>query len=146
MAITTGVETMARAITKYVASDGSEWSHSDHAEERDQLCATVSEIMAPLGERPKLDEEHYHQHDPEVVIACRVAILKVCRKLYPTFKVFYHEPLSEVHPRSVVGRLLDDCGGPLNTAWGRFMCTDDQGREWQQPYYVANPPANAVAL
>jgi hypothetical protein len=135
---------MVKAITKYAARDGSEWRNEADAATREALLDEVEAVMRPLGERPKLDSRQYVQHHPATVISCRVEILKLCARELPDYEVFRHEPPEDVHPRSIAGRILDDCGGPLSEAWGRFACIDAAGREWQQPYFVAHTPADAV--
>ena len=42
------------------------------------------------------------------------------------------------HPR--------DASPPWDRAYGRAVCVDDMGREWQQPYYANNTPANPVEV
>jgi hypothetical protein len=139
---------MIETITKYRAKDGSEWQTLDKAMEREALCFTVDDAMAPLGPAIRITNHNYFQHQPPTVIACRAAILKLAAKQFPDYDVFRHEPPQEVHPMSIAGRILDDCGGPIDTAWRRFMRIDELGREWEQPYYARNTPpdANPFAL
>lgn len=135
------------AITKYRALDGSEWNSSGECVARDTLVNAVKDAMSSLALPPrKIEPEEYFQHDPTAVVDCRCRILKLAAKEFPSFDCFRHEPPSEVHPRGIVGRILDDCGGPINTAWGRFMRIDDQGREWEQPYYAINGAPKAVCI
>ncbi len=135
-----------QTITKYKANDGCEFKNEHDALKRDQLVAEIDAVMAPINPAPKCRDHQYAQHDPKVVIACRVAILKLCAREFPSFEIFRHQPPEEVHPRSIAGRILDDNRGPLSSAWYRFMLIDDKGREWEQPYYAANTPADAVKI
>lgn len=135
-----------KQIAKWQASDGSEWVLPEDAAKREDLLAAIADAMAPLGAERRIRDGQYVQHDPETVLGCRVAILRLAAKQFPGESIFRHEPPEEVHPFSIAGRILDDCGGPLNRAWGRFMRIDDQGREWEQPYFTTNPPADAVAI
>lgn len=57
--------------------------------------------------------------------------------------VFQH-PAADIHPFSVAGRVLDS--GPLSRAWWRFMCIDEQWREWEQPYFARNPNPEATCV
>lgn len=128
-----------RIITKYQSTDGSEWDDPAKASQRDALCSLVDAAMAPLGSVPKEveDGKGWLQHDIEVVHQAMDDILEICRgegydKSFPVFK---HRG-RECHPRSVIGRILDDNGGPLARAWSRFNRIDEQGREHQQSYYA----------
>jgi hypothetical protein len=132
------------AITKYKARDGSEWASEAEARATENLLDVVDEIMAPLGPPVSVRPEEYVQHNAGTVLAARAAIVKLCAKRLPGFPIFHHEPAEEVSPFSVAGRILDDIGGPLSVAWCRFMKIDDQGREWEQPYFVLNTPRKPV--
>ncbi len=128
-----------KKITKYQANDGSEWHSGAEAMERDKLIARVLVAMAPLGDTPQcvMEQKGYIQHDVAVVNNAKEAILQICRDqgMAENFEVFNHHG-SEVHPRSIVGRILNDLGGPLDEAWSRFARIDAQGREHDQPYFA----------
>lgn len=128
-----------KTITKYQSLDGSEWTFPNKAAARDALCLKVDAAMLPLGDVPQgvKDGKGWLQHDLETVNQAKDAIMEICRaegfaEHFPAFK----HPGRECHPLSVIGRILDDNGGPLNKAWGRFGCIDAQGREHQQPFYA----------
>ena len=128
-------------ITKFVADDGSEHTTADSARERDNLVLAVNRIMDPLGSTPEAVErgKGWVQHDPEVVLRCRDGIFSLAK----TEGVLGDRqgPGRDYHPLSIVGRILDDGGGPLAYAWSRFCRIDEQGREHQQCYfaYTAGP-------
>ena len=129
-----------RLINKYQANDGSEWPTEELALKRDQLHAAVATAMAPLGDTPQAVEygKGWLQHDPETVAQAKDDILTLCRAhlnlaaQYPAFKAQGRD----CHPLSIVGRVLDDVGGPLGKAWSRFCRIDPEGREHQQCYYA----------
>lgn len=131
---------MITPITKYRTTDGTEFPTEQGAERHEALCQAIAEVMRPLGASRELRADDYVQHDPAAVIKARVGILALAaeRADYPIFR---HQPPEEVHPNSAAGRILDDVGGPLRDAWFRFRCTDEFGREWQQPYFAINTPA-----
>lgn len=137
---------MAVQIIKYRADDGSEWKTIAEAVTRDVLCGEIGAVMEPLGDRVRIDSNQYVQHDPATVIKCRVGILALAAREFPSFDIFSHKPPEEVHPRSIASRILDDLGGPLCRAWNRFSCIDEQGREYEQPYYAinGNPTAERI--
>ena len=126
-------------IIKYKSNDGIEWDNQSDAEKRDALCMKVDAVMLPLGKVPEgvTAGKGWLQHDLETINQAKDAILEICReqgydKSYPSFK----ERGRNCHPLSFIGRVLDDNGGPLNTAWSRFARIDVQGREHQQCYYA----------
>ena len=134
-----------KIITKYQAVDGSEWPSETKATQRDSLCSKVTAVMEPLGEtHPGVKAgKGWFQHDPEVVLTARDGVLDICReeKLHEDYPVFMY-PGRLCHPFSAVGRILSDIGGPLDQAWYRFMCIDEQGREHPQPYFVLTGAAS----
>lgn len=127
------------SIIKYRSNDGSEHRTEEAALKRDVLHSQCVEIMAPLGEVPAgvTDGKGWLQHDLETVNTCKDQVLELCRtegldKHFPAFKNHGRD----CHPMSIIGRILDDTGGPLSAAWSRFACIDPQGREHQQPYFA----------
>jgi hypothetical protein len=128
-----------KAITKYQSIDGSEFDTEQKAEARDALCVRVNVAMLALGDTPQdvQNGKGWLQHDLETVNLAKDAILDICRaegfaKNFTAFK----SAGRECHSLSIIGRILDDCGGPLNEAWNRFARIDTQGREHQQCYYA----------
>lgn len=132
-----------KAVTRYKTNDGSLFDDEDKAIAHEALCDKIDAVMAPLPPVPEEVErgKGWAQHDPEKVLTARDGILDICReqKLDEHYPVFKNRG-RDVHPMSVVGRILDDVGGPLNRAWSRFCRIDDQGREHQQPYFAINKP------
>jgi hypothetical protein len=128
-----------KAIIKYQAADGSEHASQELAEARDVLCLKVDNAMLALGSVPQgvSDGKGWFQHDLELVNQAKDAILEICREsgLHKNFPVFNHQG-RECHAMSVIGRILDDIGGPLSDAWSRFARIDIQGREHQQPFFA----------
>lgn len=128
-----------KTITKYQSNDGAEWADPIEAQKRDALCLKVEAAMKPLGGVPQavVDGRGWLQHDLETVNKAKDAILEICREegYAKTWKVF-DSPGRECHPLSVIGRILDDNGGPINEAWRRFGRIDEKGREHQQAFYA----------
>lgn len=128
-----------KTITKYQSIDGSEWDDFLKASNRDDLCLRVNAAMMPLGDVPMAvqDGKGWLQHDLETVNEAKDAILDICRSegFDKNFTAFRSKG-RECHPLSIIGRILNDCGGPLDKAWGRFGRIDDQGREHQQCYFA----------
>ena len=130
-----------KQVTRFRSEDGCEFILESTCLEHEVLCNKVKLAMLPLGDCPAAveDGKGWLHHDPAIVIHCRKAIMQLCciqgmAKLHPVFEN------EDAHPMSVVGRILDDVGGPISKAWTRFQRIDDQGREHQQPYYAINGP------
>jgi hypothetical protein len=82
---------------------------------------------------PDVHEIPYIQHIPDVVEETQTEFLKICGEI---LKSDYYTT-RKIHRQGIVGRYLDDCGvNELNSSWYRFMCIDEEYREWQQPYYA----------
>lgn len=132
-----------KKITKYKSIDGDEFDNEQQALERDELVKRVEDAMNPLGERPDNINDGWIQHDIKDVIRVKCALLELAKPIFKSFtkilKAIEDDPES-IHPMSSVGRVLDDCGGPINYAWGRLCCIDAQGREHNQPYFAINGP------
>lgn len=136
-----------KAVTRYLADDGSQWGTETEALKRDALCAEVAEAMRPLG--PSTDRRHdngraFIQHRAEDVLAAKQRIVELCARDVD-HKIF-GRPVELVHVRGIAGRILDDTGGPLSAAWNRLARIDDYAREWEQQWWVAHPNPEAVAL
>lgn len=140
-----------KTVTRYQSTDGELHDTAEAAEKRDALISKCAQAMAPLGDTPKAVKEGkgWVQHRPETVVACRDAILELCCQegFAKTWPVFFHRG-PEVHPRSIIGRILDDNGGLLAHAWNRFNRIDEAGREHQQSYfaYTAGPDTSHVCV
>ena len=128
-----------KTITKYQSIDGAEWTDPENAKSRDALCEKVDSAMLDLGNVPQAvkDGKGWLQHDLETVNRAKDAILEICRSegYAKSFEVFKSKG-RECQALSVIGRILDADGGPLNKAWDRFKRTDQMGREHQQCFYA----------
>ncbi len=119
--------------------DGAEIESEELAVKRDKLCEKVHKAMLPLGDVPKgvSNGKGWLQHDLEKVNQAKDDILEICREdgLGKSFEVF-NNPGRKCHALSIIGRILDDTGGPIATAWNRFCRIDEKGMEHQQPFYA----------
>ena len=53
----------------------------------------------------------------------------------------------EVHRHGIIGRILDDSGNiELYRTWYRFMCIDEQYREWTQPAFAMTEPSKFICV
>lgn len=110
----------------YEATDGSRWDNERLAIARDMLHKMAVEAERPLGKRPNLNSEEYFQHSAENYDEARRD----------------YETLATAHCGSLNPRVVTDSDDPVSKLCHRFLAIDSQGREWQQPYFVANTPKN----
>lgn len=91
--------------------------------------------------RRSLDAGQYYQHNHDDVVSFRRCLWRLVQAKYAIgFPHWADKCAEDIHPRSIVGRVLSDAGGPLNGLWYRLMCIDlDTAREYQQPYYANHP-------
>jgi len=143
-----------KEIIKYVAEDGSEHATKEAAERRESLQELVNDAMSPLALSPELqqavsDGKGWVHHKRATVVRCQDAILDLCDEfdIASNFAAF-QERGPQVHPLSIIGRVLSEVVDPLSKAWGRFGRIDQEGREHQQQYfaYTAGPSADHVCL
>jgi hypothetical protein len=132
---------MAIAVTRFKTADGTEFANESDAIEHEALSLRCERALeSTIGKRRKIDCKHYVQHDIKIALQAKRLMLEIiCEKhgdAYPVLKT----DADQVHPRSFVGRLADDIGGPIGKAWGRLCCIDfDNGREYEQPFFALNP-------
>lgn len=138
---------MAKAITMYEAEDGTRFGTLERAEQHDELCRVLEDVMAQLRPVPEGDfgneRRGYVQQDPAAVRAVKVRLVEIAAAL--PHMGWFQERLdageaAEVHPMSYGGRIMSECAPrPLGYAWSRLARIDDRGREWEQPYFALNP-------
>lgn len=132
-------------ITKFKAIDGTEFTSETECLKYELLIKRVDEIMSLLPPTPKDDGcsfangDGYIKHEKTELRNAQVKLLEICKE-YIDHKWIQQSIDDETVHCSWVGRLLGDYGiKPLNNAWYRFSCVDNQSREWGQPYYANNP-------
>lgn len=134
-----------KRIVKYQADDGTEWPEAEAAQKRDQLIADVRDATAGvLKPRPEISHfRGYVRQDPARVLQYKAALLRLAHRELPNLvtEADAANPAG-MHNNSIIIRYLDDCGReakPIAQAWWRLQCIDEEGREWEQPYYALNP-------
>lgn len=126
-----------KQLTVYESTDGSRWNDVVSAVKRDAIDAKVREIESLLPKRPDLCGVRISV-PTELVEECKRRTILLCREQFPDTKEFFHEPISEIHPMGICGRILDDSDTPINRIWGWLCCYSD-GWLYQQPFYALNP-------
>jgi hypothetical protein len=139
---------MATAITKYRANDGTEFNSAERADQHDGIIVAVDRAMSHLTPRPKALEENkgYVQHTRLAVLRASTELFALARHRLGEEWVARQKSLGHdeeeiaMHVKGIYGRIADGCA-PLDRAYTRLLCIDEQNREWQQPYYAINPSA-----
>lgn len=133
-------------ITKYKAFDGAEFLDADECLKHELLSKRVIDIINQLGELPNLpgcgfqNGGGYLQHDKNTFMKVRNELCEIANEISPHkwFKETIEKGL-DAHP-SWAGRIIGEISNKaLRNAWHRIECTDDQFREYGQPYFVRNP-------
>jgi len=105
---------------------------------------TVMSLLNPIPEDDHCKFANGHgfvRQDIALIEKCMGVVIKLADI---DLKDKKEEILAHPFPyrNSVIGRYLSDSDkGFLYSAWHRFMCMDDSGREWGQPYFTAHPEA-----
>lgn len=133
-----------KEITRYQADDGTVFDTEEKAIKHDTKSLSIKKIYKLLKPIPEDDGckfangAGYVQQDPLAVQEFKRQIMLMGAVHHAKMAEWAKNPI-EVHPQSIVGRILCDCDSLLYAAWSRVMCTDEKGREWGQPYYASNP-------
>ncbi len=130
-----------KAIIKYLADDGTEWTNEQSCQSRDALVRNIQTISMILPARPDAisftNGEGFIQHDEDHVQRYRNALLDQM----PNEKWVQETREGKRHVSHLARILSDGPASPLTRAWFRLMDIDDKFREWGQPYFAANPHA-----
>lgn len=130
-------------MTYFVTGDGQRFTDAAAAARHEVLVAEVAEIMAPLGDVPDgTNFTNGHGHIPHTAAALetvRRAVAAIGKRERPSWEGWDAFAEGNCHI-SWPARMVDN-GGPseLRTVIHRLYCTDDQGREWGQPYFASHP-------
>jgi len=137
---------MAVLIQKWQAADGSEWNTLQAAEGRERLLSEINIAMSILR-IVKVERGKFYQHDlPLVRLARRRLVEIIKRERLQHWPEHQARDADEFHPNGGLGRILDDPGDPLASAWGRFGSIDfETGRQYDQPYTAMHPEEMAKA-
>lgn len=124
--------------TIFIADDGTEFGDLNSCLKYEAESMAVNAIFKGIPEWPS-------KHGSFITVS-RTLLLTARRALWALVLEKYGEQCpkwkewdaDEVHPRSIVGRMLDDCGrGPIEKAWSKMSAWDfEKGRIYDQPYFV----------
>lgn len=135
-----------KTIARFVADDGREFKTAEACGEYESQCREIADLADTLMLKPRPEGTDFANgggfipQSPVQMMEFKRGLVEIAKRLYPETEVFRHEPVEDTHPMSSAGRALSDGHHkPLYSAWYRLMCTDEQGREWGQPYFALNP-------
>jgi len=133
-----------KKIVRYEANDGVLFKTESEALKRDRLIEQVADIMSVLPRAQYAFDSKfkkgraYIQHDKSALRKVQVELLEICKN-YVNYAWIQYAIDNEDVPLSYVGRLMDDQDIEiLRTAGYRFLCIDDEYREWEEPYFKSN--------
>ena len=132
-------------IAKYKANDGSLFDSEEDCMAHENNCAAAARIMQAIPDKPKgcdfSNGSGFIQHSSGGLLLARTALLELIKEKYTQHK-WIQQSIDkgwDAHS-SYAGRIIDECcPNSISKHWYRFMCIDDQYREWGQPYYANNP-------
>ena len=133
-----------KTITKYKAFDGSEFNDKEKCITHEANCRHGLSIISKLPAKPDSCEFSngggYIQHDFNEVLNVRNEFLEFCKRF--TNHKWIQESIDGGFgvDSSRAGRVIGECTpNSIYKIWYRISCIGKDGREWGQPYYVANP-------
>lgn len=133
-------------ITRYITTDGTGFDDRSSAEAWEADYHAVKPIMARLRPTRDLPSGQYVQHDAKVLRkAKRDLFALVVARYGKSYSAWKSWDADDVHPDSIVGRVMSEERGPLAEAWNLLGIYDFQtGREYQQRYFTNNPDEATV--
>lgn len=133
-----------KKITIYECNDGTRFDSEKQAAEYDILLSKCNNINDAIGRKVELEYDQYVQHNAEAVkkqwrVFCNMVAVAI-----PDYSQIAKGCGNGKIHRSHIGRVIDDYNIKcLRSLYYRFECIDEQGREYQQPYF-ANGHQNAA--
>ena len=126
-------------ITIYQAKDGRQFDVMADCQRHEAIIGDVEKAMERLPERPDdtdyLNGQGYLQHEENAVEWLRAVIIRMAEEHHPETVKRDNQGRVNMY---MLGRMLDDYGSPINSAFFRYQCIDDMGREWGQPGFVTD--------
>lgn len=131
-----------KIIDAYVSEDGNVFWSREECLAHEALCGQVSRILSLLSVRPNGREfsngAGYLQHDISILIKVANLLLDIINQRTPglnlcvDLKTFSVRDFTETMRRHAILPAMKD-------ADYRFMCIDENMREWGEPYFVRHP-------
>src|SRR5215469_2219157 len=135
-----------KSITKYVATDGAEFTEAAACERYEGLIKEVDAIMSRLP-KVEISGEGFHQHSGPVVLGVQHDLVALYERYTGTIDRHTQWARHATVPAgmTLIGRYIDDGGpSPIRAAWYRIMRMDHGFREYEQPYYAIQSDKRAA--
>lgn len=126
-----------KEVTRFIASDGSQWDSLKKAEKREQLIKECNDLeKSTVGKRPTLGHGAFKQQEPTLHMSFWSGLVTLTRK-YIKWEDKWGNDFRKIHPMGLIPRIVNDSYlDPLDRLWSRLACFDKHAREWDQPYFA----------
>lgn len=130
-----------KKITIYQCEDGTRFDTEAEALKYESYIARAKKIESHLISIGRdLYYNEYIQQDPDALRKAKYDFLTLVAERIPEWKDWAIECRDGIRHISHIGRVIDDYGIKwMRHLYFRFACIDEDGREYQQPYYANHP-------
>lgn len=126
-----------KKITIYECNDGTRFDSEKQALEYDALLLKCDSINDIIGHKVELEYDQYVQRNAETVKKQWKVFCNIVAEYIPDYAQRAKECGDGTRHRSHIGRIIGDYNIKcLYSLYYRFECIDEQGREYQQPYFA----------
>ena len=125
-----------KKITIYECNDGTRFDSEKQALEYDVLLSKCNSINDIIGCEVELQYDQYVQRNAETVKKQWRMFCNIVAECIPDYAQRAKECGNGTRHRSHIGRISDYNIKCLYSLYYRFECIDEQGREYQQPYFA----------
>jgi len=126
-------------VTMYEADDRTRFQDRNEADKYQSALEACRDIERLLPPRQNIPHTRWVQHPIAQYQAWRIALIRLTLKYYPEELPKHVDPM-KVRPQGYLARLVRRTrSSRLRKLWHRFACTDDDGREFSQPYFALHP-------
>lgn len=128
-----------KEITKYIASDGTEFNTAQKCKKYESIIDRVVEIDNLKDNSEVSYCEVAIRQDKEIVKKFKHDFYMLCAEVIPAYKRIFTEVAEGTRHQSHANRIVSDygCNYPIlaHTAY-RIDCISDDGVEYDQPYFA----------
>lgn len=126
-----------KKIVIYQCNDGTRFDSEKQAAEYDILLLKCNNINDAIGRKVELEYDQYVQHNAGAVKKQWRVFCNIVAEAIPFYDKMAWECGNGTRHRSHIGRVISDYNIKcLYDLYFRFECIDEQGREYQQPYFA----------
>jgi hypothetical protein len=126
-----------KEVTRFLASDGSQWNSRTAAEKREKLVKMCDDLVkGTVGKKPTLGHGSFKQQDPSLHLSFWSGLVEITKKNIK-WEDKWGDDFRKIHPMGLIPRIISDSDlVPLDRLWNRLACFDKNSREWDQPYFA----------